>query len=69
MLYQTLVGAWPDGMGIGDDDLSALGRLAERVIEWQRKALREAKRRSDWVAPSATQKPPASASPAPCYAT
>jgi len=51
MLYQTLVGAWPDGMRAGDDDLSALGQLAERVIEWQRKALREAKRRSDWVAP------------------
>ena len=51
MLYQTLVGAWPDGMRAGDDDLSALGELAERVIAWQRKALREAKRRSDWVVP------------------
>lgn len=51
MLYQILVGAWPDGMRAGDDDLSALGELAERVIAWQRKALREAKRRSDWVVP------------------
>ncbi|QJQ01366.1 malto-oligosyltrehalose synthase [Herbaspirillum rubrisubalbicans] len=53
LLYQTLVGAWPDGMRAGDDDLSALAQLAERVIQWQRKALREAKRRSDWVAPQA----------------
>lgn len=51
MLYQTLVGVWPDGMRVGDDDLIALGELAERVVAWQRKALREAKRRSDWVAP------------------
>ncbi len=51
LLYQTLVGAWPDGLRVGDDDLAALDELAERVVAWQRKALREAKRRSDWVAP------------------
>jgi (1->4)-alpha-D-glucan 1-alpha-D-glucosylmutase len=51
MLYQTLVGAWPDSMRAVDDDLQPLERLAARVIEWQRKALREAKRRSDWLAP------------------
>lgn len=51
MLYQTLIGAWPDDMRAVDDDLRPLERLAQRVIEWQRKALREGKRRSDWVAP------------------
>ncbi len=51
LLYQTLVGAWPDGLRVGDDDLAALEELAERIVAWQRKALREAKRRSDWVAP------------------
>ncbi|WP_432239005.1 malto-oligosyltrehalose synthase [Herbaspirillum robiniae] len=51
MLYQTLVGAWPEGMRAVDDDLQPLERLARRVVEWQRKALREGKRRSDWLAP------------------
>jgi (1->4)-alpha-D-glucan 1-alpha-D-glucosylmutase len=40
-LLQTLVGAWQDG----DDS------LLERVHDWQRKALREAKLRSSWEAP------------------
>jgi (1->4)-alpha-D-glucan 1-alpha-D-glucosylmutase len=44
MLYQTLVGAWPLEQA-GEAD------LLERVSAWQRKALREAKRRSDWNAP------------------
>ncbi|MCA1323933.1 malto-oligosyltrehalose synthase [Herbaspirillum seropedicae] len=51
MLYQTLVGAWRDGMHAADDDLQALQQLAERVVAWQRKAQREAKRRSDWMVP------------------
>ena len=50
MLYQTLIGAWP--LPQGDDAPPApAGDLLERVSEWQRKALREAKRRSDWNAP------------------
>jgi len=44
MLYQTLIGAWPLESG-GEAD------LLERVSAWQQKALREAKRRSDWNAP------------------
>jgi (1->4)-alpha-D-glucan 1-alpha-D-glucosylmutase len=51
MLYQTLVGAWRDGMHAVDDDLEALAQLAERIVAWQRKALREATRRRDWVVP------------------
>jgi len=44
MLYQTLIGAWP--LEPADE-----ADLLERVSAWQQKALREAKRRSDWNAP------------------
>ncbi|MCW5298929.1 malto-oligosyltrehalose synthase [Herbaspirillum lusitanum] len=44
MLYQTLIGAWPL-------EQSGEANLLERVSAWQQKALREAKRRSDWNAP------------------
>jgi maltooligosyltrehalose synthase len=49
MLLQSLVGAWPFGLHLED----RTGRLAfaERVAQWQEKALREAKLRSDWAAP------------------
>src|SRR5450830_13526 len=52
MLYQTLIGAWP--LEPGQDAAAAkvaLPQLVARVSEWQRKALREAKRRTDWNAP------------------
>ena len=45
-IFQTLVGACP--VPFPDNALSA---LAERVADWQRKALREAKLRSSWVEP------------------
>lgn len=51
MLYQTLIGAWPDTLHAAGDDLQPLQLLAQRVSDWQRKALREAKRRSDWIVP------------------
>jgi malto-oligosyltrehalose synthase len=47
MLYQTLVGAWPLA-GEPDDD------FADRIVAWQRKALREGKQRSSWAAPDET---------------
>lgn len=49
MLYQTLVGAWPEGLA--PDDAAGLKAFAERVNAWQQKALREAKLRSSWEAP------------------
>ncbi|KWF65569.1 malto-oligosyltrehalose synthase [Burkholderia pseudomultivorans] len=49
MLYQTLVGAWPPDLA--PDDAGGLAALAERVVRWQTKALREAKRQTDWLAP------------------
>ncbi|WP_269505002.1 malto-oligosyltrehalose synthase [Burkholderia sp. IMCC1007] len=51
MLYQTLVGCWPPELA--PDDAAGLAALAERVVGWQTKALREAKRHTDWLAPDA----------------
>ena len=50
MLFQTLVGAWPVELALTDH--AGMNRFAERVTAWQRKALREAKLRSDWTAPN-----------------
>jgi (1->4)-alpha-D-glucan 1-alpha-D-glucosylmutase len=49
MLYQTLVGAWPPELS--PDDMAGRKRLADRVAQWQVKALREAKLASSWVEP------------------
>ncbi len=49
MLYQTLIGAWPPGLDPHDAD--GVRAFAERVAQWQHKALREAKLRTDWFAP------------------
>ncbi|HKT99903.1 MAG TPA: malto-oligosyltrehalose synthase [Paraburkholderia sp.] len=49
MLYQTLVGCWPPGLDAGDE--ARVRELAERVAQWQLKALREAKLRTNWLAP------------------
>ncbi|QXI30687.1 malto-oligosyltrehalose synthase [Pseudomonas vanderleydeniana] len=50
MLYQTLLGSWP--LGLAADDQAALRDYAERLGQWQRKALREAKLQSSWSAPN-----------------
>ncbi|OWW22387.1 malto-oligosyltrehalose synthase [Noviherbaspirillum denitrificans] len=50
MLYQMLAGAWP--LGLRPDDLDGVKAFAERVDQWQTKALREAKQVSDWVMPN-----------------
>ncbi|MGQ0503269.1 MAG: malto-oligosyltrehalose synthase [Panacagrimonas sp.] len=50
VLYQMLVGAWP--LQVADDEAEDLSSLGERLAEWQRKAVREAKRRSGWVEPN-----------------
>jgi len=49
MLYQTLIGCWPPMLSV--DDEAGIRHLAERVAQWQQKALREAKLRTDWLAP------------------
>lgn len=49
MLYQTLVGCWPPELK--PDDEAGVKELAERVAQWQLKALREAKLQTNWLAP------------------
>lgn len=48
-LLQTLVGCWP--MHDTDGDSATTAEFCERVVAWQRKALREGKRRSSWHQP------------------
>ncbi|KAA1011648.1 malto-oligosyltrehalose synthase [Paraburkholderia panacisoli] len=49
MLYQTLVGCCPPHLQ--PDDEAGVKELAERVAQWQLKALREAKLQTNWLAP------------------
>lgn len=50
ILYQALIGSWPLGMQ-ADDDVG-LDAYLQRLLGWQRKALREAKLNSAWSAPN-----------------
>ncbi|MGE8064734.1 malto-oligosyltrehalose synthase [Pseudomonas sp. NPDC089569] len=50
ILYQTILGSWP--LDLDSSDLPALQIYAERLWQWQRKALREAKLQSSWSAPN-----------------
>jgi len=50
ILYQALLGSWP--LTLRPDDRSGLQDYAERLWQWQRKALREAKLQSSWSAPN-----------------
>ncbi len=49
MLFQMLVASWP--LGLQANDRAGLAAWIARLEEWQRKALRESKRRSNWSAP------------------
>lgn len=51
IFYQMLVGSWP--MQLGVDDHAGLEMLCARLVEWQLKAVREAKRHSGWIEPNA----------------
>lgn len=50
MLYQMLLGAWPLDMNPGNP--AQLEEFTERLRQWQLKALREAKRNSNWIEPN-----------------
>jgi (1->4)-alpha-D-glucan 1-alpha-D-glucosylmutase len=50
ILFQAVVGAWPPALKL--DDAAGLASFAERIAQWQQKALREAKQASDWAAPN-----------------
>lgn len=50
MLYQTLVGAWPmqaDALALPE----AMSAFLQRIGQWQRKAIREAKLHGNWTQP------------------
>nr|WP_298146063.1 malto-oligosyltrehalose synthase [uncultured Pseudomonas sp.] len=49
ILYQTLIGSWPPTLGL--DDQQGLNHYLRRINQWQCKALREAKLRSNWSQP------------------
>ncbi|HET6467273.1 MAG TPA: malto-oligosyltrehalose synthase [Geminicoccaceae bacterium] len=51
LIYQTLVGVWP--LGLGPKDAAGLHHLADRLATYLQKALREAKERTRWTAPDA----------------
>ncbi len=48
ILYQALLGSWPLNLDLQDH--KALAEYNERLWQWQRKALREAKLQSSWAA-------------------
>jgi (1->4)-alpha-D-glucan 1-alpha-D-glucosylmutase len=50
ILYQALLGSWP--LELRSDDTQALQDYAQRLWQWQQKALREAKLQSSWSAPN-----------------
>lgn len=50
ILYQALLGSWP--LQLRDDDQAGFAGYAERIWQWQQKALREAKLQSSWSAPN-----------------
>lgn len=50
MLYQMLLGAWPLDMDYKNG--AQREAFAERIRQWQSKALREAKRNSNWIEPN-----------------
>ena len=49
MLYQMIVAAWPTELDARDAE--GRSEYADRLAEWQLKALREAKLATDWTAP------------------
>jgi maltooligosyltrehalose synthase len=50
ILFQTIVGAWPNGLA--NTDRQGLNAYCKRLAAWQRKALREAKLYSNWDEPN-----------------
>jgi len=49
LLYQTLVGAYP--FAFGTDDASTRAAFTGRIVEYMRKAMREAKEHTSWLSP------------------
>ena len=51
LLLQSLVGAWPLSLSV--DDADDVASFLERILQWQEKALREAKLHTSWTDPDA----------------
>ncbi|MYN13021.1 malto-oligosyltrehalose synthase [Pusillimonas sp. TS35] len=49
MLLQTMIGAWPPGLAVGDS--VGVRAYVHRLVQWQTKALREAKQNTGWFRP------------------
>ncbi|REC94216.1 malto-oligosyltrehalose synthase [Kushneria indalinina] len=47
ILYQIILGAWP--LTLSPDDTQGLEQFANRIADWQEKALREAKLNTHWL--------------------
>lgn len=52
VLYQTIAGAWSPQLDI--DHAAGIADYTERLVQWQRKSIREAKRHSSWLEPDET---------------
>ena len=52
ILFQTIVGAWPEGLT--KSDRHGLKAYRKRLAAWQCKALREAKLYTGWTEPNET---------------
>ena len=50
MLYQIMVASWPLDLSV--EDAAAMAAFRERLGGWLEKAMREAKRHSEWAAPN-----------------
>lgn len=50
ILYQALIGSWP--LDLHEGDHAGFADYAQRIWQWQQKALREAKLQSSWSAPN-----------------
>jgi len=50
LLFQILLGSWP--LTLDAEDREAANAYCERIIQWQEKAVREAKLRSTWTDPN-----------------
>ena len=49
ILLQTIIGAWPLDLAV--EDAQGRAAFAQRLAQWQQKALREAKLATDWTVP------------------
>ena len=50
MLFQVLLGSWP--LDLDGGDATGMQQYCERILQWQEKALREAKLRTTWTDPN-----------------